>query len=513
MRTIGVLLLAVAGLGGCHEAKLPVVPPLAKAGQHFEAPCSFKQGKENFPARCGILIVPENRTKAGARPIALPYMRILAQTKTPGAPAFYLAGGPGQTNLALPVPATWFLAKRDVVMLGYRGVDGGARLDCPEVNDALKTGGLFAPADIERLRAAFRRCAVRFEAGGTDLSGYTVLETVDDLEAARRAFGYGRIDLLAISYGTRLALIYGWRYPGQVEKSALIGVNPPGRFHLDSALLEAQMRRYAQLCAADAGCASRTNDLAADMKKALQAMPRRWLGFPVDRDGVLLATYLGLYSTNAAASVFDMWIAAAHGDYSGMALVSVALRTMSPPMVMGDVAAKGLSADFGSASDCRDILPGRTLIGVPLNVLGCAASAWPASRIPGEYRRAQASGIETLMLGGSLDVATPPETAKNGLLPLMPHARQVVMTQTAHAADLLYQQKEATHHLLATFFDTGQAEAHFVYKPVNFDPGWLRLPLIAKALFGAGLVLAAPLLWLAIGIVRRIRRRFKAAPG
>jgi len=95
----------------------------------------------------------------------------------------------------------------------------------------------------------------------------------------------------------------------------------------------------------------------------------------------------------------------------------------------------------------------------------------------------------------------------------MPNARQVVMSETAHAADLLYQQKEATHRLLATFFDTGRGEAHFAYKPVNFDPGWLRLGLIAKTLLGAGLLLAALVLWLAFRIVRRIRRRIKAAPG
>ena len=41
----------------------------------------------------------------------------------------------------------------------------------------------------------FRSCADRLQADGVDLAGYTLPQRVDDLEAARRALGYGRIDL------------------------------------------------------------------------------------------------------------------------------------------------------------------------------------------------------------------------------------------------------------------------------------------------------------------------------
>jgi len=46
-----------------------------------------------------------------------------------------------------------------------------------------------------------------------DLAGYTPVEVVDDVEAARLALGYEKINLFSISYGTRLAMIYAWRYP------------------------------------------------------------------------------------------------------------------------------------------------------------------------------------------------------------------------------------------------------------------------------------------------------------
>ena len=50
-------------------------------------------------------------------------------------------------------------------------------------------------------------------ANGVDLAGYSIPEEVDDLEAARHALGYHQIDLLSESAGTRIAMIYSWRYP------------------------------------------------------------------------------------------------------------------------------------------------------------------------------------------------------------------------------------------------------------------------------------------------------------
>ena len=50
------------------------------------------------------------------------------------------------------------------------------------------------------------------------------------MEAARAALGYDRINLLSYSYGTRVAMIYAWMYPGSIHRSAMIGVNPRGNF-------------------------------------------------------------------------------------------------------------------------------------------------------------------------------------------------------------------------------------------------------------------------------------------
>ena len=89
----------------------------------------------NEPADCGSLVVRENRHDPDSRLIALPITRVRAHAAHPGAPIFRLQGGPGITNMDFP-NATRLAARHDVVLVGYRGIDGSSRLDCPEVISA-----------------------------------------------------------------------------------------------------------------------------------------------------------------------------------------------------------------------------------------------------------------------------------------------------------------------------------------------------------------------------------------
>ena len=49
---------------------------------------------------------------------------------------------------------------------------------------------------------------------------------MDDLEEIRAALGYGPIDLLGGSYGTRAALVFIRRHPGSVRCAVMNGVAP-----------------------------------------------------------------------------------------------------------------------------------------------------------------------------------------------------------------------------------------------------------------------------------------------
>jgi pimeloyl-ACP methyl ester carboxylesterase len=188
-------------------------------------PCTYSTESGGYRADCGTLVVPENRADPHSRLIALPVIRIRAHSTHPGAPIFRLQGGPGLTNMSFG-DASRFTANHDVVLVGYRGVDGSVRLDCPEVESALNHSADFlGQKSLDAYSNAFRSCAKRLEAKGVDLAGYTLPQRVDDLETARKALGYHQIDLLSESAGTRTAMIYSWRYPTAIHRSVMIGVN------------------------------------------------------------------------------------------------------------------------------------------------------------------------------------------------------------------------------------------------------------------------------------------------
>src|SRR5919201_824184 len=156
--------LAVLGLAFLHfaTAKDPVsVPSGAHAGQLKLHPCHYATEDGSYRADCGRLVVPENRHDAHSRLIALPVKRIRARFANPRSPIFRLQGGPGISNMTFP-DASRFADKHDVVLVGYRGVDGSSRLDCPEVTSAREQARDLPSAASHRAdAAAFRACARR----------------------------------------------------------------------------------------------------------------------------------------------------------------------------------------------------------------------------------------------------------------------------------------------------------------------------------------------------------------
>jgi pimeloyl-ACP methyl ester carboxylesterase len=196
-----VLLMGLTYLRVSSGTDTVSVPQGAHAGQLTMHSCTHPTAGGSYRADCGTLIVPEDRADPRSRLIALPVIRILARSSHPLAPIFHLTGGPGITNMKFP-DANRLLAQHDVVMVGYRGVDGSSVLNCPEVTAALENSATFlARASLSAYSRAFASCAKRLERDGVNLAGYTLAEQAGDIEAARVALGYKRIDLLSESAG------------------------------------------------------------------------------------------------------------------------------------------------------------------------------------------------------------------------------------------------------------------------------------------------------------------------
>lgn len=484
------------------------VPAGAKNGDLLGLqPCEYKTKNAAYQAECGTLVVSENRQKPEARLIALPVKRIKSASPAPAEPIFHLGGGPGDTNMVFK-PTDALLAGHDVVLVGYRGADGSSVLNCPEIGPVVAGDGqdVTSPASLDMLAQAMRACALRLEAEGVDLAGYNIPEVVADMEAARQALGYEKINLLSESYGTRVAQIYAYLHPQVIWRSAMIGVNPPGHFIWEAATIERQLEQYSQLCAQNADCSQRTASLTESMRKVSANMPKHWLFVKIDPSKIKIISHVLLYHRSTAPMIFDAWLAAERGDPSGFALMSVVYDLIIPnAFAWGDLLAKGGNSDFDPERNYEDLRVQDTILGTPLSLLVWqpASRSWPVYLMPDEFRRVQPSQVETLLINGNLDISTPLELGRDELLPALENGQMVILSDMGHTQDFWSANPAAADRLLVSFYASGQADdSGFTYLPMDFKVS-LGFPTLAKILLGTGLLL---LIILGLGLAKLIRK-------
>jgi hypothetical protein len=220
-----------------------------------------------------------------------------------------------------------------------------------------------------------------------------------------------------------------------------------------------------------------------------------------------------LFHRGTAASVFEAYLAAAGGDPSGLALMSLAHDFMIPSSVTwGDWVAKG-SSDYDPGRDwLTEMNPPDSTLGAPTSLfIGGSAQlsgGWPVAPMPEELLDVQPSDVETLLVSGSIDYSTPAQFATEELLPALSNGEQVILSEFGHTNDVWGIQAGAIKHLLVTFFDTGEVDdSRFTYQPMNFEVGMMSFPFLAKVL--VTLIILVPLLLVVLVwfIVRRVRHR------
>ena len=107
-----------------------------------------------------------------------------------------------------------------MILVDQRGTGGSHPLDCP--TGEVETGPGAASADSARKAAA--ACLAQLD---VDPTHFTTTDAVADLDDVRASLGAERINLVGVSYGTRLALEYLRRHPDRTRSVVLDGVVPP----------------------------------------------------------------------------------------------------------------------------------------------------------------------------------------------------------------------------------------------------------------------------------------------
>jgi pimeloyl-ACP methyl ester carboxylesterase len=253
-------LLLVAALLLCVSA----IAGVCTAGALTLVPCA------SSPAfSCTTVPVPLDRTGQVSGTISLSVEFKQAGSVQSKAAVLALAGGPGQATL----PLGEFIAKalapalgtRDLLVFDQRGTGASDPLSCGALSSF--SGGSASQA--------FEHCALEI---GPARGAFTTQESVQDIEAIRRAMGYEKLVLYGTSYGTKVAEEYAERYPQNVEGLVLDSVVPPsgpepfaiGTFQAIGSVLD-------ELCS-DHACAGITSDPVTDLASLAARLRKRELG-------------------------------------------------------------------------------------------------------------------------------------------------------------------------------------------------------------------------------------------
>jgi pimeloyl-ACP methyl ester carboxylesterase len=507
-------IIVVMGTSGCGGTTYTYPEPSTQKanGAFISESRTVKIGSTEYTADFGTVTVSENRNKTNSRLIDLPVIRIHSSSKNPREPIFCFSGGPGSKNMDWDWKSMWYLLPDyDIVIVGYRGVDGSTVLDCPEVAQAFKgDGDLLDEGSMKIIGHAWGASAKRLTAQGIDLDGYTMIECIEDNEAVRKALKYERINLISGSYGTRVAYFYGLKHPESIHRSVMIGANPPGHFGWDPKMIDTQLKRYSVLWSQDSLMSLKSKDLYADMQTVLNTMPRTWFLFSIDPGKVKVVTFCLLFQRKTAAMTFDSYVAAKQGDPSGLALMSLAYDYVLPSMfTYGDLASKAVSADFDSTHNYSLEMESPSLpLGSPLSKLlwgPLQYGRWPIQQLPEEFRQLRNTDVETLLLSGSMDFSTPAEFATKELLPYLKNGKQVILLEYGHVGDVVYLHPENTRRMVTSFYQTGVVDTSLnTYTPMNFHVSW-GFPTLAKVALGTLAVVGTTAV---VGIVLLLKNGF-----
>jgi pimeloyl-ACP methyl ester carboxylesterase len=416
--------LALAAPAGTAEART-----LA-----FERRCSI----DGAPAgsACGTLSVPEDRARSGGRRLALRFVVVRGASPAPSDPIAYIAGGPGESAVeALPLVLPTLRSvdpARDILFLERRGTGRSNRLDCP--------GGLILLSD-PGAAAALRQCAARLGAHA-DLDRYSSLDEARDLEALRAALGYRRLNLVGVSYGVRVALLYMREHPRRVRAVVLRSAYPID-YNIVADGVEAADRALGRIlddCERDEACRRAFPQLGERLRLA----DARLAGAPVEiraegADGTPLLVPVGdaflhqllVVMMQSAASrqyVPMLLAAAASGDLQQFATPIAEFRAAFADFPVGLYLSVICAED---APRSRALATGRTPLPRSAARLAALCSDWPVRPAAAAMLAPFRSDVPTLIVSGALDPVTPPQAAAR-LAAELARAVHIVVPATAH---------------------------------------------------------------------------------
>lgn len=445
-RLILPLLIAVAAGAPAPQALARQVGELRF--EKCELPVVGTRPSNPLNAECTTLEVPENWDDAASRKIKLAIALVPSRSPKPKPdPVFILAGGPGQSAreswrmLAGTFKAV--LADRHVVLLDQRGTGASNRFDCPtpENIDLLAT-------DVDPQQAAeLARACVAAVKDTHDVRYYGTEDAARDLDRARQALGAEQLNLVGISYGTRMGQIYTKRYPQRVRSLLLDSVIPNelilGTEHAVN--LEDTLKAQLGRCREDAECGKAFGDPYASLRELaaqLRASPRMAPGRnprsgeaeeQALTSGSLVAIARMFMYSSETAGLLPLTLAEAKAGRFEPMLAQAAMMSED----MGAQIATGVNWSVVCAEDAAQFAPrpqddgllmGQDFIVMTINW----CRVWPKREVPADFHAPMSGATPTLILSGEFDPVTPPRYGEQ-VVKNLPNGRHLIVPGQGHS--------------------------------------------------------------------------------
>lgn len=385
-------------------------------------------------AYCTEFDVAENHADAHSRHIKLKVAIVKSEAAQPDSDLVtFIDGGPGGAATDdFPAVAAAFEPLRKqhhILLVDQRGTGGSNALDCPQLSatqqqDPDKLEQL--TNDKTKLPGLLRDCLQEISSQA-DPQFYSTSDAVQDLEALRVALGGPQLNLVGVSYGTRVAQQYARRYPQAVRSIVLDSPVPNslalGQDHARN--LETALKAQFDICRAQTECAKRfpnPYEQLIALRDKLQAQPIA-VQVPDPRSFVVserkltaarLAGLVRLYTYNSATSALLplMLNEATRGNYAPL--------LGQEQLMSDDVNARitgGMGLSVGCAEDAGLLTnrseDQRTLLGNNLiEFFQTACTVWPHQAPPADFHDAFKSSLPVLILSGEFDPVTPARYAE-----------------------------------------------------------------------------------------------------
>jgi pimeloyl-ACP methyl ester carboxylesterase len=404
-------------------------------------------------ARCGVVSVPEDHANPRGRkiPIHVVVLPATGPQRDARRAQYDLEGGPGfaATDFVgfYAGEGAVYRERRDIVLADMRGTGQSNALRCSAIEEYEKrqpTSPMYPPELVAE-------CAQQVSAA-SDPRQYSTGAAARDIDLVRLALGYEQLDLMAISYGTTLALRYMADFPKSVHAASLTGTVPasrtPPRYHASAA--QAALDRLMAECAANSGCRTQFGDLRANLAAALQRLTASTMSAPV-----FLEKLRNLfYAPVGRARIPYLLSQAAQGDF----------RAFTDSPGSGRVFADGLYLSITCTESFARIDVDTAITAARATTLGAyrlerqrdACARWPRGAMDPRLMRQPASSIPVLFMAGEQDPVTPADWAQevaanfsNGLV--------VRVANGAHVFDGLTALDTCLDAVTIRFFDGGTA--------------------------------------------------------